>query len=288
MNAFRKQLFYISVLAAQLVFIQPTFAQNQTESQTQKQIQSLHWVGAPTTAEVTPRATIKLKGDTKYLGEADTKKFLKLNGNPERDGHYTIASPSEGWFAIFSFLPEGYVKDDEKIDADALLSSLKESNKVSIEERKKEGIPVLYLDGWYVPPHYDSITKRLEWGVKFHDEQGNPVINYTSRILGRNGYMNAILVSEPTTLDRDVKSYKTALQNFDYNVGENYSEFRQGDKIAEYGLGALVLGGAAAVAAKKGFFTVIAAFFAMAWKWILGAGLLAMTRFKSIFGKKDK
>ena len=85
MNAFRKQLFYISVLAAQLVFIQPTFAQNQTESQTQKQIQSLHWVGAPTTAEVTPRATIKLKGDTKYLGEADTKKFLKLNGNPERD-----------------------------------------------------------------------------------------------------------------------------------------------------------------------------------------------------------
>ena len=36
-------------------------------------------------------------------------------------------------------------------------------------------------------------------------------------------------------------------------AGERYAEFRAGDRVAEYGLAALVLGGAAAVATKSGF-----------------------------------
>jgi len=36
--------------------------------------------------------------------------------------------------------------------------------------------------------------------------------------------------------------------------GQRYAEFRPGDKIAEYGLAALITGGAAAVALKTGLF----------------------------------
>lgn len=49
-----------------------------------------------------------------------------------------------------------------------------------------------------------------------------------------------------------MEDFKKALKNFDYVSGEKYSEWKQGDKIAAYGLGALVVGGAAAVATSKG------------------------------------
>jgi uncharacterized membrane-anchored protein len=65
--------------------------------------------------------------------------------------------------------------------------------------------------------------------------------------------MHAILVSSPDRLSHDVAEFKTALVDYAFVPGERYAEFRAGDRVAEYGLAALVLGGAAAVATKSGF-----------------------------------
>ena len=50
--------------------------------------------------------------------------------------------------------------------------------------------------------------------------------------------------------------------------------------MAAYGLGALVLGGAAAVATKKGFWALLVSLFAAGWKLI--AGLARLARNKAI------
>ena len=184
----------------------------------------------------------------------NTRRFLELMGNPPRDGHYLIAPADLDWFAVFSFDPVGYVKDDEKIDADALLKSLKESDAPGNEERKRLGMAPIYTDGWHVPPHYDAGTKRLEWGMRLRDEKGGMHVNYTSRLLGRSGVMSAVLVSSPQTLTEDMKAFNAALAGYDFVAGEKYAEFKSGDRIAEYGLAALVVGGAAAAAAKAGWF----------------------------------
>lgn len=248
-------------------------------SEYDKAIVSLNWIKPPNSGDIANRARIDLMKDNYFLGEEETKKFLKINGNPESPGHYTLFNPLEGWFAIFTFKPEGYVKDDEKIDADALLKVLKENNANGLEERKKQGLPLLYLDGWYTPPNYDKENKRLDWATKIRDKDNNITVNYTTRVLGRNGYMNVILVSEPSTLDRDIKSFKTALKKFDFNNGERYAEWREGDKVAAYGLGALVVGGAAAAVASKGGFKFLWAIALAAF-----AGLFGI--FKKFFGKK--
>jgi uncharacterized membrane-anchored protein len=70
------------------------------------------------------------------------------------------------------------------------------------------------------------------------------------------------------SLDRDIKSFKKALEGFEFNSGERYSEFKQGDRVAEFGLAALVAGGAAAVATKAGFWKVLAGSLAAFWKVI--------------------
>jgi uncharacterized membrane-anchored protein len=122
------------------------------------------------------------------------------------------------------------------------------------DERKRLSMPPIQTVGWFVPPHYDLETKRLEWGMqlRFGNEE-RTVVNYTIRLLGRRGVMHAILVSDPQSLTGDIAIFKQSLAGFTFASGERYSEFRSGDRVAEYGLAALVVGGAAVVATKSGF-----------------------------------
>lgn len=64
--------------------------------------------------------------------------------------------------------------------------------------------------------------------------------------------MSATLVASPKELPKAVPVLKTLLGGFRYSQGNTYAEFRKGDKIAEYGLTALITGGAIAVALKTG------------------------------------
>lgn len=258
------------------------------QSYIREELGKLAWQRGPTEGAVASKATIKVPARYVFLDEQNTRRFLELNGNPPQDGHYMFGPENLSWFVIFSFNPMGYVKDDEKIDPDALLSQLKESDEPSNEERRRLGMSALYTEGWQVAPHYDVETKRLEWGIRVRDDANNMQVNYTSRLLGRSGVMNAVLVSDPESLDMDIREFKSSLQKFSYNAGESYAEFRDGDKIAEYGLAALVLGGAAAVATKKGLWAVIGGFFAAFWKVLVGLAVAAVASIGSLFKKKKE
>ena len=225
-----------------------------------QELQKLAWQKGPGEGVIGAKAKIRIPQGYAFLDDKGTRRFLELMGNPPRDNHYMIAPADLDWFAVFSFDPVGYVKDDEKIDADALLKSLKESDAPGNEERKRLGMEPIYTDGWHVPPHYDTGTKRLEWGMRLRDEKGRLHVNYTSRLLGRSGVMSAVLVSSPQSLAEDMKAFNAALAGYDFVAGEKYAEFKSGDRIAEYGLGALVLGGAAAAAAKAGWLKFLGKF----------------------------
>lgn len=216
-------------------------------------IASLAWQRGPTDAQIGKVATIKVAQGQAFLDGPNTRRFLELNQNPPRDNHYTLVGGDGSWFAIFYFEDSGYVKDDEKLDPDALLQSLQATDEPSNKERKRLGMPPLYTVGWHVPPHYDLTTKRLEWGMRLRTEGNDAIVNYTIRLLGRRGVVHATLVSDPEHLDRDIADFKTALTAYNFVTGEKYAEFRSGDRVAEYGLAALVLGGGAAVAVKSGF-----------------------------------
>jgi uncharacterized membrane-anchored protein len=90
--------------------------------------------------------------------------------------------------------------------------------------------------------------------------------------------MSAVLVADPETLDASVQEFKQVLATFNYDQGHRYAEFMPGDKVAAYGLAALVTGGAAAAVAKsgaaKGLFKLI------------GMGALAVFAFFSRFAKR--
>jgi uncharacterized membrane-anchored protein len=269
------------------IFSWPLVAWGQGNTSVQDELKKLAWQVGPVEGRIANKATIKVPEGYVFLDEKNTSRFLQLNGNPPMQGHYLVAPKALNWFSVFMFEDSGYVKDDEKIEPDKLLQSLKESDGPGNEERKRLGLETLFTDGWQVPPHYDSDTKRLEWGMRLKTGSGKTIINYTSRLLGRTGVMSAILVSSPNTLTEDTQDFKTAVQSFSYVPGEKYTEFKSGDRIAEYGLAALILGGAAAVATKKGFWAALAGFFAAFWKLAVGAAVAVGAWFKSKF-KRDE
>src|SRR6185436_3988690 len=277
-----------TLIALMLVVLSAPGLAQKDPDQAKRELASLQWQKGPGSGKIANKAEIAIPDNYVFLDEKNTRRFLELTGNPPRDGHYTYAPLSLAWFAIFSFSDTGYVKDDEKINPDELLKSLKDSDGPANEERKRLGMSPIFTDGWQVPPHYDPETKRLEWGVRLKTDHGEPVVNYTTRLLGRSGVMNATLVSDPATLAQDVGEFKTSLQKFSYVSGEKYSEFKQGDRVAEFGLAALILGGAAALATKKGFWGAIVAFFATFWKLIAGVVVAAVAGLGSFFkGKKS-
>ncbi len=216
-----------------------------------RELGALAWQRGPTEGRIGSVATLKVGDGQAFLDAPNTRRFLELNQNPPRDNHYTLVGKS--WFAIFSFESSGYVKDDEKLDADERLKSLQATDEPSNKERSRLSMPPIYTVGWHVPPHYDLTSKQLEWGVRLRTDDNQSIVNYTIRLLGRRGVVHATLVSDPERLDGDIGEFRTALAGYAFADGERYSEFRAGDRIAEYGLAALVLGGAAAVATKTGF-----------------------------------
>jgi len=239
--------------------------------------QSLAWIRSGT-AQVGSNAQFNVPQGYGFLNPSDTKKLMELMQNPSNGKEYLIAPEDMSWFAVLEFQDTGYVKDDEKIDADTLLGSLRKGTEASNEERKARGWPPLTIVGWRFPPRYDEQNKRLEWAIDGQSE-GARVVNYNTRILGRHGVTSVAVVADPDGIDRAVADFKGVVQNYTYISGERYTEYKPGDKVAEYGLAALVTGGAAAVAVKSGAAKWL-------WKALLAAGIAAAGGIKALFGRK--
>jgi uncharacterized membrane-anchored protein len=128
--------------------------------------------------------------------------------------------------------------------------------------------------GWHTAPFYNKDTNNLEWCIK-GESQGRTIINYNTRILGRGGVMSANLLVGPDGLDASLPVVKKVLAGYAFTQGKRYGEWKSGDKIAKFGLSALVVGGAVGVAAKMGLIAKIAASLGKLWKAII-IGLIAM------------
>lgn len=258
----------------------------QDKSDLMAKVQALHWVRGPTSVPVAGNARLAVPAGYAFLDVADTKTFVELTHNLS-DGQEVMIAPEDlGWMAYLRFSPEGYVKDDEKIDAAALLKTLRENADASNEARRQRGWNELHVVDWAVAPAYNPQTKRLEWATLLESD-GKRGTNFFTKILGRRGYMSVTLVTAPQDLSASETALNKVLDGFRYNSGETYAEYKPGDKVAEYGLAALVVGGVAAVATKKGFWAVAGGFLAAAWKFIVAACVGAFAWLKSLLKKKD-
>jgi len=254
-------------------------------------LSSLNWLKGPAKADMKGIAGIDVPKDYSFVDGNGARKLMEVMGNFTSGSEVGLLAPTGMvWFALFQFSDDGYVKDDDKdkLDADKILRSIRKGTEDSNRERKRRGWPAMKVVGWQQEPAYNEATHNLEWAV-IGESEGERVINYNTRILGRRGVMEVQLVVGSDELEASLPAYKQLLGTFDYKAGERYAEYKQGDKLAQYGLTALVAGGAVAVAAKTGLLATIILFFKKAWKLLIIA-VVAVGAFikRVIFGRSHQ
>jgi uncharacterized membrane-anchored protein len=198
------------------------------------------------------------------LGNRTDERFVGLV-LPKAQGQY--------WFVRVDYNDSGHVDDEEakSWDADELLQSIKDGTEIANEEWAKQGVPPLDVIGWAEKPFYDETTHRLVWSMLARTRGAPPeegaTINYNTYALGREGYFELNLITDEQAIATDKQHAGKLISALEYKPGQAYGDYNRGtDRVAEYGLAALVGG----IAAKKlGLFAIIVAFFAKFAKVIL-------------------
>ena len=226
-----------------------------------------------------------------FIPQAEAAALLAAQGNRTGPGfHGLIVSDRLDGFLALEYEAAGYVKDEDAKEwyAAKLFHNLKEGTEAGNEERRKLGVPEFSVVGWVEAPNYDATTHRLVWSAitRRKDAQaGEDGVNYNTYVLGREGYFSMNLITGLARVDQEKPAARELLAALDFNEGKRYADFNSStDKVAEYGLAALVGG----IAAKKlGLLASLGIFLAKFWK--VGAlafvGLGAGVR--KLFGKKD-
>ena len=229
-------------------------------------------------------ATLQLPSQFRYLNADDTARVLtEAWGNPRGNDTLGMIVPKasgavgeHAWGVIVTYEEDGYVsdKDADSIKYDELLEQMRAGGKAINEERAKQGFAPIELVGWAEPPHYDAANHKLFWAkeIKFGSDASH-TLNYNIRVLGRRGVLvlNAVAAMDQLPVIREQTPAILAATDFD--PGSSYTDFNgDTDKVAAYGLAALVAGG---IAAKTGLIAKLVAL-ALAGKKVLGAILVAL------------
>ena len=238
------------------------------------------------------QAHLKLPEGYVWVPTPAAAQLMHAMGNRTDSTFLGVVFPADDadWMATVRFVSEGYIKDDDAKDwdADDLLKNLKEGTEAANEERAKRGIPAIEVTGWAQRPAYEAGTHRLVWSALSRHQgeaDDNLGVNYNTYALGRDGYLSLNLITNAKDLDQYKPDATKLLAALQYDDGKRYADFNSStDKVAAYGLAALV-GGAAVK--KLGLFAIIAAFLAKFAKLALVAVGGAVWGVAKLFRKKE-
>lgn len=249
------------LLAACSLLISLLLSATSVYAGTEEDFGNLPWQKGPVTGELGNIARVEIPAGYAFLGQNGMERFNQLTQNlPNPDAYGVIISStnSEFWFAVFSFDEQGYVKDDEgrSLDADKLITTLREATVAANKERSQRGWPTLTLNDWTTRPFYNPDGHHLEWGLDYTSTEPNDstseVVNHHIKLLGRDGVMTCTIVGSANVVPAAAEEMRAILVNYSFAPGRRYEEYRNGDKVAAVGLTGLILGGAAVAAAKSG------------------------------------
>jgi uncharacterized membrane-anchored protein len=238
-------------------------------------------IAGPSDVTLADQAVLKLPAGMVYVPQPAAGRLMEAMGNSRDPQLLGLVRGGDGWVILVAYEASGYVKDDDakNWNVDDLFKSLKDGTEEGNKRRKEMGFPPLEIVGWVQKPNYDATSHRLVWSMAARnpgESEADQSVNYNTYALGREGYVTLNLITARATVDQDKPAAHTLLSALQFKDGKRYEDFNSStDKMAEYGLAALVAG----VAAKKlGLIAVILAFAAKFAKVLLlaGAGVAAV------------
>lgn len=198
--------------------------------------------------------TLSIPDNFYFLDAQDADKVLvQIWGNPPGQPVLGMPLPDEytpfdeqAWAVTVEFSEEGYVSDQDatEIDYTELLTQMQSDARAESKEREKQGYGTVQLVGWAAEPFYNSETNKMHWAkeLSFAEEEPN-TLNYNVRALGRKGVQVLNFIASIDQKDLIQSNLAPVMAMAEFDEGARYGDFKPGvDKVAAYGLGALVAG----------------------------------------------
>jgi uncharacterized membrane-anchored protein len=277
-------IFLIHFIALTLqIFSVAVIAEENNQMTAEQFLASLHFQQGDITLP-NKIATLKLPSNLRYLPPDDAERVLvDAWGNPPGNKTLGMIFPAnltpldeKSWGVVITYDEDGHVKDDDaaSMKYDEILADMKKQNAEGNEERKKQGYSTMTLVGWAEPPRYDAATHKFYWAKEFAVADRNiNTLNYSVRVLGRKGVLVLNAVADMSQLQEIRQQMPSVITATEFTNGNRYADFNSDtDKVAEYGLAALLAGG---VAAKMGLFGKLFALL-IAFKKFIVLGVIAL------------
>lgn len=250
-------------------------------------------IKGPSDITLRDQAVLKLPAGYVWVPEPAAGQLMRALGNHPGERELGLVFPDGdegGWMVVAQYEPSGYIEDDDAQhwEVDKMLEQSKEGTEEANADRRQRGFPELEVLGWVQQPTYTSASHQLVWSMSVR-HKGAPAdaeasINYNTYALGREGYISLNLITGLSQIGQEKRHAQVLLDALHFDEGKRYADFNSStDKVAEYGLAALVGG----LAAKKlGLFAVAAAFLAKFAKVGILAGAGTFAGLRKYFKKK--
>jgi len=295
---------YKSVTAIPLALLTVVFAAGaaadqgpypETQEALNAEFAKLKWIEEPGTYDL-PRSNSKVSfaAGRSMLIDADAQRILFLwNGREYPTSEAVLYDDANDVFVVFTYVDEGYVADEDWRDVDpaAFLESIREGTEAHNEDRAKYGIPAMHVRGWLSEPEYDADSNIVTWAIEFSDDGEGITVNSTALKLSRHGYEKLTWVGTGEQYPQFGGLLDTALSDHAFDEGHRYADFEDGDRVAAYGLAALVATVAGAKLGKGVIATIIAfglVFLKKGWIIIVVAVGGIWAAIKRLFGSKGE
>ncbi len=218
---------------------------------TDKQLEALDWAAGPVKL-TSSNATLTLPPHVFAVHGAGAQKFNKLI-NGDADPTLEAVAQSNEAAVYFEYTDSGYVTADDwtSVDPKSMLDGITKNTDDANADRKTAGLPALHTLGWIQEPTFDKKTNTVRWAVSLKsDDNPKPFVNSIALVLGRHGY-EEITVAESTTAYKSGTAFLNGIVGgMHFSQGARYRDFISGDKLAGFGIAALVGTAAGATIAK--------------------------------------
>jgi len=198
------------------------------------------WSKGPVRLPLGECGQIDVPAGFKFADAQNARLYLQKTKNTADEGRLLgLLMPLSGdWYVALEYFDTGHINDalEGQLNADAIFSTLQPRINELNRTRESRGQPPMANVTWDTKPIYHPDSHTLEWALRGEGISGDAVLDYTFRMLGRQG----ILQGRATLLRVGVagsEMLRDLLSAVSFKPGERYADFKPGDKSASMNLG---------------------------------------------------
>jgi uncharacterized membrane-anchored protein len=236
---------FLAVLAA--IGSHPAFAQRKTSQaeidpqQERAELSRMHWISHGNLKFATSSSTLTVPPTLNAVSDNEARRVSEIfNGMPDPNVEGIVIA-EDGSVVYLTYAPAGYVSLDDwaDIDPDTMIESIRKNTEEGNAARTARGISALHVTGWLQKPTLDRANNQAYWAFSATSADGGRLVNAVALQLGRNGYEKLIWAGEPATFQTS-NMLGQVMQARSFDQGSRYFDHIDGDKMAGYGIAALV------------------------------------------------